>query len=539
MPQNHHILFPFLKYLQVPYTNHYLNKLTAGMPNSNTLLGVSTILKERYKVECMSLLIEKNDLFKLDTPFIVPFDLPSNPLVMVVDVHPDKVSYIYKNEKITEPLKYFFAKWNGTVLLAEAEEDSQEEKYWQNFRIETLKKLRLPAIIFFSVALLAYFGKTSLFDLSLKGWTPIALLFSYFFGLVISSLLLSQSIDKSNSFVAKVCNSGNKKGCSKILEGEASMIFDVISWSEIGFLYFIGSVLTFLFVKESIGVLFIMSVLALPYTFWSIYYQWKIARQWCPFCVTVQGMLWLIFILHVLNIQNLSLVFNLNQIINTAACFLAPALALWLIVPYAKSHHELGTLKTEYKSFKFSEPIIESALKLNPPVDTSDAGSIILGHPESKMAIIVVTDLTCPYCIEAHQYLKELLRFSKEKVSIQIVFSIPKHLPGAGKHYNSAVDEKNILVKHFVSIYKSYDPEKAETVFHEWYEKGRNNYKKFLKQYPVEKDIPGVDQEIENHINWCNKVGISGTPTFFINQYRLPQWYRANDIKDIVDTLTI
>ncbi|MEZ4900629.1 MAG: hypothetical protein R2822_02140 [Spirosomataceae bacterium] len=27
--------------------------------------------------------------------------------------------------------------------------------------------------------------------------------------------------------------------------------------------------------------------------FWSIYYQWQVAKQWCPLCVAVQVVIWL------------------------------------------------------------------------------------------------------------------------------------------------------------------------------------------------------------------------------------------------------
>jgi protein-disulfide isomerase len=30
---------------------------------------------------------------------------------------------------------------------------------------------------------------------------------------------------------------------------------------------------------------------------------------------------------------------------------------------------------------------------------------------------------------------------------------------------------------------------------------------------------------------WCNKVGIEFTPTFFINEYQLPEIYNLEDLK--------
>lgn len=521
MSQSQHILFPFLKYLGVPFTNHYLTEVTSAMPSSDTLLGISNILRENYETECVCLRIEKNDIFKLDTPFIVQFSNSKNSLAVVTDVKPSRVSLVYRNRTFIYSKVDLFASWNGVVLLAEPKETSREANYWQHFRIETLKTLRFPVIIIATAALLAYFGKTNLLD---TGWRSISLLLTYLFGTVLSGLLLSQSVKKLDSFVERVCSSREKNGCSKILEGNASKIFGLIGWSEIGFVYFIGSFLTLLFVKQSIGILFFMSVSALPYTFWSIYYQWKIANQWCPFCVSVQVTLWVVFFLCLTSPYSLSMVVNIHHAIHAIACFLVPALFLWLLMPFAKSHHELKQLTVRYKSLKFNEEIIASALKLNPPVDISDASSIIFGNSDSTFAITVVTSLYCPHCVKANKHLKELLHLYGEKVSLQIVFKIPN--PSATTHRY-----EKILIKHLIDVYKSYDLATAEAVYHQLYDKGINDYKKLIKLHPVSEDIPAVNQEIEKQTKWLDKIAISGTPTVFVNGYRLPRWYDVSDLK--------
>ncbi|HEY2722735.1 MAG TPA: hypothetical protein VGI82_13465 [Chitinophagaceae bacterium] len=34
-----------------------------------------------------------------------------------------------------------------------------------------------------------------------------------------------------------------------------------------------------------------LNIFALPYTLFSVYYQWKVAKQWCILCLAVQGLL--------------------------------------------------------------------------------------------------------------------------------------------------------------------------------------------------------------------------------------------------------
>jgi len=38
--------------------------------------------------------------------------------------------------------------------------------------------------------------------------------------------------------------------------------------------------------------------------------------------------------------------------------------------------------------------------------------------------------------------------------------------------------------------------------------------------------------------NWFKKTGIKGTPTFFINGYKLPEHYRVEDLQYLVTGVT-
>jgi len=79
-----------------------------------------------------------------------------------------------------------------------------------------------------------------------------------------------------------------------ILNSKASKTFG-ISWSEVGFFYF-ATTLLFLLIPgfdflSKATVISVANLAAVPYVFFSIYYQWKVARQWCPLCLTVQVVL--------------------------------------------------------------------------------------------------------------------------------------------------------------------------------------------------------------------------------------------------------
>ena len=103
-----------------------------------------------------------------------------------------------------------------------------------------------------------------------------------------------------SQYADKICSLFSKKDCNNVLESEAAKLWGVFGWSEIGLGYFASNVLIAIFVPKAISILALINILALPYSFWSVWYQKVKARQWCPLCLIVQVLLWSIFVLNLL-----------------------------------------------------------------------------------------------------------------------------------------------------------------------------------------------------------------------------------------------
>lgn len=110
------------------------------------------------------------------------------------------------------------------------------------------------------------------------------------------------------------------------------------------FFYFVGGFISLLVAgSQAINVLYVLAwlnVLTLPYTLFSVYYQWKVARQWCVLCLTVQGILLAESITYVttnlfsLSPDHLHLpAFLLSSVITLLSSFLLPAIILFFIKP--------------------------------------------------------------------------------------------------------------------------------------------------------------------------------------------------------------
>lgn len=538
MPYQEHVLLSFLQSLKVPFTRRYLDNVISGLAGNNTLSAISDVLNSHYNVENVCLLIDKNDIHKLDSPFLAQLELPFAPVVIVTDLRDGKLSCIYKNKRYREQLSSFLTKWNGTVLLAEPTENSMESNYWQNRLHSIIDQSRLPFFVVLFASLLFTYSRISFSDFTLDGINAV-LLILYGLGLGVCTLLVAHSIVKSGSFVDRVCNGGTKKGCSKILKSSAAKFLGLVSWSEIGFFYFLSSFISFLLIDKSIGFLFVLSACTLPYTFWSVYYQWKIARQWCLFCVTIQLIFWAVFATYLIHYKSTFPVIEILTCFQVITCFILVASSLWLILPYSKSYYKLRQLNLDYRSFKFNPSIIQSSFELTNQVNTTYASNIIFGTPESELMVSVLTDIYCPHCIEAHQHIKELRKIFGDQISIQFIFAIPLYIETAGEFYNRTIAEKYEIIKSLIGIYLNNEKSSSEAKFNQWFEKGKDNYKKFIGENKIVGQDELVEKEFNKQQKWVRKLDQSGTPTFFINHRQLPVWYNPSELVNLVGAMII
>ena len=158
-----------------------------------------------------------------------------------------------------------------------------------------------------------------------------------------------------------------RSNCDAILSGKQSKVFSWLSWSEVGFFYFTGGLLTLLLagtITNSIVIIAYFNVLALPYTLFSVYYQGRVAKQWCVLCLSVQALLIfgganVIVTGYLLPIQDLDAL----VVVKSALLYLVPVLFWYVLKPYLLERQEAKNIKREYLRIKFNTEIFETLLK--------------------------------------------------------------------------------------------------------------------------------------------------------------------------------
>ncbi|MDL2277484.1 thioredoxin domain-containing protein [Parabacteroides sp. OttesenSCG-928-G07] len=506
------ILSIYLNLLQVKHTKEYSKNYYEEHPHKNDLYGLSKMLSH-YGVENLALRMEKtpDTLQEIETPCIVHI---KNNFGVVSKVCSQKVHYYYNGEKLVTPYEEFLNIWSGNVLIGETDENSIEPDYKTNRRKELVRTGEKTAIILAIVLLLGIFGLTTQF------YTETSLITSLLinaFGLYISYLLILKQLKINSHYADKICSLIQQGDCNNVLETDAARFLGVFSWSEIGLGYFFTNIVLIVCLPNLYPYLSLINIFALPYTIWSVWYQKQVAKQWCPLCLLVQGILWLLFLNNLLFGLITIPVFTISSILLVGCLYAAPILLLNLFVPYLADSMKLQEVSHELNAVKADKKIFAGSLKSQPNYELNRNIGLLFGNPEAKHVITVVTNPHCNPCEKMHYRIEDLLSRTDNGYCIQYILT----------EFNQELANSSKL---FIAMYQKMSAEDFLLFMHDWYKNGKNNHLKFYEKYPFDKDDKALLTEYTNQNKWKSNTDIHGTPTVLFDGYKLPDKYKVEDL---------
>jgi uncharacterized membrane protein/glutaredoxin len=514
----------FVKELKIPITRHSIDNELDKHPDYNSILAISDLFNN-WNVPNAAYNLSLDELIsnQIPIPFIAYISKEGGGFVLIKYLDEKKVilsNHKWDNHQLS--IEQFKNIYGGSVLIAKKEPDSGEPDYPLKRREEIISKLRIPFVLFSGAFILISFFLLHPSITIGYTWQITLLILFKTIGLITSVLLLVQSIDSNNSLIQKICGN-NDQGCNTILSSKAAKISKEISWSEVGFFYFIGTWFFALFNSGNISLiqlLAILNIVSLPYTFYSIYYQWFIAKQWCKLCCTIQALLWLeFFVLFPYLLQPIHFP-NPQEWSNFIIAMAIPMLMWIFIKPYFVRANQVQSLKNQLSKFKYNTFLFNKLLNEEVKYALPKAEhSIILGNHNAEHTITMVSNPFCPSCAEAHTYLEKWLS-KRDDIKLQLIFSTRNDKEGL----------KAKVVTHFLSLKLSKNEETLRNALRSWYEQRSRNYNIWFKLYPI-LNYALIPDIIEVQKKWCDNVNINSTPTFFINGQALPHNYKPEDIK--------
>jgi uncharacterized membrane protein len=521
----------FLRRLHVKVNASTVNETLQNHPDETSLLSISDALG-RWSLPNGAGKIEPADIGQLPVPFIALTRREGAPFIVVTEVDDKYVHFLDSNyrKKVTNTRSDFIKVqgWIGMYLIAEPGMHSGEPDYKAAKRKETVATLVSGA----SILVMAFLA-TLLFWTNIKNDVgensfPVRGLFLQYFitlaGVFITSLLLWYETDRNNPLLKKVCTGIAKGNCAAILTGKAAKAFHWLSWSEVGFFYFTGALLCMILPGENmlpyISLIALLNLLALPYPVFSVYYQWRVAKQWCVLCLIVQVLL----VSGAVNVLVNQLygswpAIGLPVLAQGLLLYAVPVLCWFSIKPFVLKVQRSKNEKREYLRIKFNDEIFETLLRTQPTVTVPDGLGIDLGAATAKHLLIKVCNPYCGPCSKAHPQMEKLLEEMPD-LKAKIIFT--------GFSGDEAMTKPAM---HLMAIAETSDEGTIKKALDDWYLPAKKDYEAFAGKYPVNGQLQKQDKKIKAMYQWCTDMKVTATPTFFINGYQLPRTYDVADLR--------
>lgn len=534
--------------LNVRVSSTTLKKEIEEHPDYPSLLSLSDVFSS-YGIENIGMDCKHDNLEQLPCPFIAVLKGTQNTTInfftVVKEISDNGINY-YDPEKHRWAIlskESFLERREGFVLLMEASDIAGEREYNLKRKEEKRNRITQHLAIYSIPTLMIFMGIWSFVQGGMSVLLPFIFTLLNLAGVGTTILLIWYELDQHNPLLQQICRAGKKVNCGAVLHSDASKIAG-ISWSAIGLSYFSGLLfLSQLWVTNgNPTVLFTigwMTILSVPYVFFSIYYQWRVTKQWCALCLFVQALLVLQLATAIIGHWHTLSSFNsINGllVLQVITAFTIPLIATVILISAFKKVKEGRHTYKKLQKLKHNKQVFEALLTEQKEVVTNPDGlGIVLGNPDARYKIIKVCNPYCGPCAKAHKPMEDLLH-NNPNLQMQVVYTAT----------NDDGDTKAPPVKHLLAIAESNDEVLIKKALDDWYLPEEKNYEIFAAKYPMNGELKQQELKVNAMSAWCKKIEVPFTPVFYISlpssdtrvskerYYQLPEIYTVNDLKYIL-----
>ncbi|MGN6495643.1 MAG: vitamin K epoxide reductase family protein [Agriterribacter sp.] len=536
-----------LQALKIKFTKSHLQKELTEHPNYPSLAAIADTIGISYDVACAPL---RQTIYgyKASPDFRLPFLAQIQPkgkhevFAVVTQFSATNIQLYNPATKKQElhTIASFDEIYSGVMLIVQAGNKTQEEQYEEHIKKEKrriffnyLALLALPVlcILIMVARLLNNFSFQTI-----VGSIYTLLLLA---GCIITTLLLWHEIDEYNPLVKQICQATKQVNCSAVLHSKASTIMG-LSWSSLGFTYFTGLLLFLLATElgeDALAIAGWLSIPVLPYILFSLYYQWKVIKQWCVLCLAVQALLLLLFVTALAGgwyDWELLIAVSPQSWLGIIATLAFVFSVMIVLLPALQKAKDRSQKNIELQRLKHNPQIFEGLLAKQRVMNKCAHGlGITVGKPDSVIKLVKVCNPYCGPCAKVHPIIEELVS-NNEELSVQIIFTATENKE----------DIKRAPVLHLMAIAAQNNEPLTQQALDDWYNAPVKDYKAFAEKYHLYVPSPEkFGKAITAMHEWCDAVAITATPTFFVCMnthekengsaqfYQLPDLYTVADLK--------
>lgn len=511
------ILSITLSALGIKHTKSFTSKLQGEHPDKNNLFGLASMLQV-YGVVTHGFQLENPDTLKdLDTPFIAHRNGKFN---LVYACNETTVTFQEEGTRRSNilPFRSFVKSFSGVILTMDTDSQTIEPDYQRHHRSDILMIIR-KIVWFSSIVVLLSAGcfqkdiienTGNIFYLVLNG-----------IGLFLCWLLLQKQVKKGNKLADAICHTISNDGCDDVLSSDAATIMGDISWSELGFAYFMTNIDFILCSPSIITLIALGNMLILPLTVVSIVYQKIKIKHWCGLCLLVITVLWLMAAV-AFGAGILTYRFNVKDIILLCCGYLILSLAVHYYLTNRVDSVE-ASLQSEYNRLLDDPAIFEALLKQQDHYKVAEKDSIILfGDPDASIRVTVFSNPHCGPCARLHRIIKDII--GCPNIEVQYILT----------SFGHELEDSN---KFLIASYLEKGRE-SFSLFNDWYEYGKKQKERFMSQHPVNMNAPIVEAEMKRQFQCFSENRVQATPLILINGFTLPREYSIDKLKHILFLLS-
>lgn len=332
--------------------------------------------------------------------------------------------------------------------------------------------------------------------------------------------LVLHGLGKENFLSQKACHLTTHTDCNAVLNSKAAKIGN-ISMSDIGIIYFSGGLILLLgsYIygnwEKTTYLLGLISILSIPYSIFSIYYQYFIVKRWCILCLGTLFILaseiicfWIFSPVSNINIPTLIIVMTVT-ICNGI---------LWIMCrSKIKECYKLEETKILYLSLKKNNEIFTSLWRGSKPCNNITFKKFKFINNGSNV-IDIALSLHCNFCAETFEQIKSLFDKRSSSYSFHFYFAWSKN-----------DIEQHFFIHRLISVYLLQNEEAFFLYLQNWYNS---------KDYAIlnsENVSCLINEDIfQDYMNgcyeWYNINHITQTPTIYVSGKLLPSIYNVRDL---------